>query len=414
MKLQLLLLVQTLLVGYVASQESNTSTEVPLPEKAEENCDETDAEYQWPSVYELADDMLDASLLMYPIAELRRIAREHPEAFSDPQGVLKEPVTAKEVETILMTNAAVLQEYFQPETMEVMNEVMDTVIARNQVVRDTNNPSLATLVDFSDDNSNAALVYAIGKDDARKRVTVSFRGSVTKTDWKQDAQIWMERIPNPVVGKGQPNDVRIHHGFYEYLFYETTSKEKRADGTIMNKYERIIGQAADLLKKNPGYKLFVTGHSLGAALASVFAFMAATETHIPSPVMCVSIASPYVGGNNFRTAFQQLEKDGKLRYLRVANQRDLVTVGPFVALNGGMYKHVGVELKLDKGTHSLSYPTRDYGTYFQRTWRNSLFANLGTNPAKNHSPAEYNRRLTLTEVALKSVYMEDLYSGYMK
>ena len=114
----------------------------------------------------------------------------------------------------------------------------------------------------------------------------------------------------------------------EYLFYESHSEEKRADGSSMPKYERIIGQAVDLLQKNPGYKLFVTGHSLGAALASIFAFEVATDANIPSPVMCVSIASPYVGGDNFRTAFQQLEKDGKLRYLRVANQRDLMATGP--------------------------------------------------------------------------------------
>ena len=74
---------------------------------------------------------------------------------------------------------------------------------------------------------------------------------------------------------------------------------------------------------------------------------------------------------------------------------------------------MGVELKLDTGKHSLSYPTRDYGSHFQRTWRNSLFANLG-NWLKSHTYVDYTRRLERTEAALKSVYLEDLYSDFMK
>mmetsp|Transcript_1722 Transcript_1722/g.2662 ORF Transcript_1722/g.2662 Transcript_1722/m.2662 type:complete len:433 (+) Transcript_1722:160-1458(+) len=364
--------------------------------------------YQWSNIFEEANDMLDASLLMYPIAELRRVAREFPENFSDPDDILKEPITASEVEQLLVDNAKTLMGFFGNETMGVLNTVMDTIVARQQTDVGKHRKPTATLIDFADDNSNSELVYAIGKDDARKRVTVSFRGSVTMTDWRQDAQIWMEKIANPLAHiKGQPKNIRIHHGFYEYLFYTTTHGETRKDGTLMSKYELIIAQAASLLKKNPGYKLFVTGHSLGAALSSVFAFMAATEESIPSPVTCVSIASPYVGGINFRKSFQHLEETNRLRYLRVANQGDMVTIVPFASLNLGFYKHVGFELKLHPGKFTLTYPK---GKRVRRVWRNSIFRNFNPGKAtRNHAPAEYDQRLELTKSMLKQVFLNDLY-----
>jgi hypothetical protein len=187
-----------------------------IPPEEEESFGKIDDDgYQWPSVFEEANDMLDASLIMYPIAELRNIARTFPEEFSDPDDILKEPIRAKEVEKLLVDNKETLMSHFTSETLGVLSKVMDTIVARQKADVDKHREPTATLVDFSDDNSKSELVYAIGKDDARKRVTVSFRGSVTSRDWLQDAQIWMEKIANPIAHiKGQPKNVRIHHGFY--------------------------------------------------------------------------------------------------------------------------------------------------------------------------------------------------------
>ena len=56
----------------------------------------------------------------------------------------------------------------------------------------------------------------------------------------------------------------------------------------------------------PGYKLEVTGHSLGAALASIAAFSLAgsDEAWIPKPIFCYSYESPLCAGMDFRIAFQ--------------------------------------------------------------------------------------------------------------
>lgn len=208
-------------VAAVLSQSSNASTPVndakPSGEE-EDHFGKVDEDgYEWPTLYEEVDDMLDASLLMYPIAELRKVARDHPEDFSDPNDVMKEPITAKEVEDLLVENREVLAMHLEKEDLGVLTQVMDALVARQAGVGNIKRQAASTMYKFADDNSNSELVYAIGTDDARKRVTVSFRGSQTTRDWLQDFQIWMEKLDNPLYAKGikgQPKTLRVHHGFY--------------------------------------------------------------------------------------------------------------------------------------------------------------------------------------------------------
>jgi len=60
------------------------------------------------------------------------------------------------------------------------------------------------------------------------------------------------------------------------------------------------------MEQHPGYALFVTGHSLGAALATLFSFEAAAsdDPRIRKPVTCVAVASPKVGDLAFRLAVE--------------------------------------------------------------------------------------------------------------
>jgi hypothetical protein len=75
---------------------------------------------------------------------------------------------------------------------------------------------------------------------------------------------------------------------------------------LTNKWQKIMGQARELLEQNPGFTLFVTGHSLGGALATVFAFEAAASADpiIPKPVLCVTVAAPKSGNLAFRLAME--------------------------------------------------------------------------------------------------------------
>ncbi len=245
-------------------------------------------------------------------------------------------------------------------------------------------PSIIT--DVGDAKSDEELVYAVGVNPLEGRITIIFRGSVTKADFVADSRIGFVRAPNPNKFDGTPNDddvdddvngesrgdddgVGIHQGFYEYLF--------GAKGGTSSKYNEITSIVRRLLAEDPlrvKYKLYVTGHSLGGALATLFGYYASTSPNLPLPVTVVSVASPRVGNIEFARSFVELESRGRIRHLRIANHRDPVTLNPtmsarralalsakavsplgYLALlvtgngEGGdeeMYFHTGIKLKL--------------------------------------------------------------------
>ncbi|KAL7541822.1 hypothetical protein ACHAXR_011251 [Thalassiosira sp. AJA248-18] len=180
--------------------------------------------------------------------------------------------------------------------------------------------------------ANDELVYAVGINPAEERITVVFRGSVTKNDFMTDAKISIVQAPDPRKFNGTESedmcggDVGVHQGFYDYLFGESNGKP--------SKYAEITKHVAQLLNENPtrrNYKLYITGHSLGGALATLFGFYAAASTSLPLPVTIVSVASPRVGNIAFARTFAEMESQGKLRHLRIANHKDPVTLGPTVS-----------------------------------------------------------------------------------
>lgn len=83
-------------------------------------------------------------------------------------------------------------------------------------------------------------------------------------------------------------------------------------------------------------------------MAPLFAFKLTCEERLQHcfrtgrPVTCVSIGSPCVGGKDWREAFELLEKEERLRHLRVTNEADLVP-----AIPGDLtYIHTGINLHL--------------------------------------------------------------------
>eukprot|EP00977_Amphora_coffeiformis_P019483 scaffold7295_cov167-Amphora_coffeaeformis.AAC.5 len=358
--------------------------------------------YQWPNLYQEADELMLLALLMYTFTDLRHLAKEG--KLSDNASMLTLPVTLSTVlRTIQANQQAIEKEAAGHEQHEMAQSALESIQERYNTQSSTTGKSWldsftrmqnaapeepATLLAFGDENPDKELVYGVGIDHIRKRVTVAFRGSVTATDFFTDACIEFNRRENPLHNKNkseteaaavegtnsqqqhqQKPTIGIHHGFDEYLL-----KRRKADGGEC-KYDEILKIVHEVFAvgtRREEYKLYVTGHSLGGALACLFAFEVAASDDsgtVPSPVTCVSVASPRVGDEAFQSAFSALEAEGKLRHLRIAHAQDPVTMMPktsskqilamvspivFIGLaikealftSNETYRHTGVKLRL--------------------------------------------------------------------
>ena len=172
---------------------------------------------------------------------------------------------------------------------------------------------LGTVELFISDNDTDIQV-GITKSDTNKRITVIFRGSESRSDWYYDLMIKKKHIIN---------DIYVHAGFYHQLHTN-------------NVYERLIDKLHQLVKDYPEYDICITGHSLGAALATLFGYKYALLTE--KPICVVSFASPRVGNYYFKQAFEQ---QSNLCHYRIVNNRDIVTAMPMYR-----YYHCGKNICL--------------------------------------------------------------------
>ena len=106
---------------------------------------------------------------------------------------------------------------------------------------------------FVDDQSEDELVYALGYNSYRKRITICFRGSVTINDWLIDADVRMVPFPNPVESDGRQYEktsfVRIHKGFHgTFLLDDAILPIKILGCCILNALSTSNKQSAPIFK----------------------------------------------------------------------------------------------------------------------------------------------------------------------
>ena len=153
----------------------------------------------------------------------------------------------------------------------------------------------------------------------------------------------------------------------------------------------------------------------------MFAFRAALG-EIDLPVINVSFASPFVGNDVFRDKFIDLEREKRVKHLRVSNYQDVVTLIPAMTfpLPAGIqpFKHVGMNIRLYSGDLCSPNYRRFYPKMgsFINGMRNTLHANLmlglSTDPIGNHLTPEYTKRLQSegTKKELSKLSLDDLYA----
>lgn len=391
----------------------------------------------WPNLFAETCEMALCSIFVFALADLRRLARNKQlQDSTQEEEILRLPMAVTRMHELWVQNqealrrarlkssdfATLLEPYFFGEMPRYDREATSVRIV-------------------GDENASNECVYVIGTNSARKRIILAFRGSITIKDWIQDAKTIMGSIPNPVksLDSNQPDAVGVHLGFRDYLYGESPSllsslplplpgslpsreeKEQHEEDTNPTKVEVILNQLRALREECPDYKIYVSGHSLGGALALIVALEAAAV--FGGGVTCITIGNPKTGNYQFRSAINLLERTQKLRCLGIHNFNDIVPMLPsnVCRLEKNKFCHVGFEMVLQKHRFEIVYkgsePNRCRGCrcLLLCCTRECRLAALSiTKVNKNrinlHNYREYLERLMEQKGELKKLSLNDFYS----
>ncbi|MBA0623263.1 hypothetical protein Godav_008734 [Gossypium davidsonii] len=176
----------------------------------------------------------------------------------------------------------------------------------------------------------------------RRDIAIAWRGTVETLEWIDDVEF---KLVSPEKIFGDPSDAKVHEGWYSIY----TSEDPRSPYNKTSARDQVLNEVMRLVEqfKNEETSITVTGHSLGAALATLNAIdiiangynKANNPSGEASPVTAFLFASPRVGDSNFKKKFTGY---CDLRALRVRNVIDAVPKYPMVG-----YTDVGEELDID-------------------------------------------------------------------
>lgn len=166
------------------------------------------------------------------------------------------------------------------------------------------------------------------------KIIVSFRGTESITDGFYDL-----RVKKTKMQCGS----EIHTGFFRQLFCSKV-------------YDKFLEKVIELAQQAD--YIYITGHSLGGALATLFGYHFSRYTY--KHVNIISFASPRVGNYKW---YKNFNKRINLSHLRVYISSDPVPLFPIIN-----YFHTGERIKLKTGHHL--YKVNDHKTNTYREFLN--------------------------------------------
>jgi len=171
------------------------------------------------------------------------------------------------------------------------------------------------LVKWIEDTKSDTQGFVAIKD---KSIYIVWRGSSSKKDFQNDASV--DKVP--FIEQGE----KVHIGF-------KSSWEAVKDQT----YEALDKALKTLGGEDKIDNIIVCGHSLGAAVTTLFAYSIYTIYKSNKIISC-TIGSPRVGNKIFKQNFDK----SPIESLRIVHNLDVVTRSPNIG-----YHHINTELRID-------------------------------------------------------------------
>jgi triacylglycerol lipase len=161
----------------------------------------------------------------------------------------------------------------------------------------------------------------------------SFRGTYSMLDVLEDLDFWQQYPFVPWGALQSAGDAKVAGGFWS-IYSASRAGSKSMQQQLFDLLDKYQASA------QPISRLFVTGHSLGAALSELFTLDLALSPYREIPYRNYNYAGPLVGNPAFAQLYdsQSPELDPEMRTLRIQNTYDIVPCSP-PQLFG--YQHVG-------------------------------------------------------------------------
>nr|XP_034602884.1 uncharacterized protein LOC117863334 isoform X4 [Setaria viridis] len=196
------------------------------------------------------------------------------------------------------------------------------------------------------DNVSTDTQVAIWRDSSRRRLVVAFRGT-EQSKWK-DLRTDLMLLPaglNPErLGGDFKQEVQVHSGFLGA--YDSVRNR------IMALIKFAVGYQDEEDAENiPRWHVYVTGHSLGGALATLLALELSSSQMAKNGVIFVTMynfGSPRVGNRRFAEVYNAKVKDS----WRIVNHRDIIPTVP--RLMGYCHVEAPVYLKFGDSKDELA------------------------------------------------------------
>ena len=194
---------------------------------------------------------------------------------------------------------------------------------------------------------------------------ITFRGTESLRDWLSDANTI--RVPMDLPSIKSEDRPKVHWGFLRQF----RSLQEHIVNDILD-YVQVYGQNSIII---------ITGHSLGAAQASLAALY--FSLFYPNiPVSCFTFGSPRVGHTRFRKLF----KERVYQHIRFVNENDPVTMIPFAT----RFVHLPNVYHIN---HKCEASRVDEGRW-SSMFKDLLFSMCcGNSPIDDHDCSEYQTKL---------------------
>jgi hypothetical protein len=184
---------------------------------------------------------------------------------------------------------------------------------------------------------------------------------------------------------------------------------------------RILEEVDSIRSKREDFRIYVTGHSLGGALAQLTALeIAAHWGTSDNPVTYIGIGNPRAATYSFRDVIETLEREGKLRCLGVHNHLDIVPMIPTSALHiqtKNTFCQVGFQLLMHTDEFEMRYcPKQNNGwqDLKQQTERMTLAIFRPDKIANRHHYLTYLTYLRDLQGPLSKLYLNDYYNAVVQ